>query len=167
MPVKGDRLPVDPKDAGHVRMERSLSNERLDRGAPLEMRIDGDQRLGPKAPARVDCVNLISDILGADLGERASKARVISYKRSIQIKDIHDCSFLLRCLRMLSNYRQFLVRRCTTELVFPRARVRSPVYQAASSASFFRGFLVAPRCPASRDCVLRYEKRPEPIRLNK
>jgi hypothetical protein len=41
-------LSVDPEDAGHIRMKRSLSNERLDRSASLEMRIDGDQRLGPK-----------------------------------------------------------------------------------------------------------------------
>ena len=54
------------------------------------MRINGDQRLGPKAPARVNCVNLVSDILGADLGERASEARVIRNERAIQIKDIHD-----------------------------------------------------------------------------
>ena len=90
MPVKGDRLPVDPKDAGHIRMERSICDERLDRGAPLVMRIDGDQRLGPKAPARVDCVNLVSDILGADLGERASEARVVRNECAIQIKDIHE-----------------------------------------------------------------------------
>ena len=90
MPVKRDRLPVDPEDAGHIRMERSICDQRLDRGAPLVMRIDGDQRLGPKAPARVDCVNLVSDILGADLGERASKALVVRDERAIQIKDIHD-----------------------------------------------------------------------------
>ncbi len=40
VPVKRDRLPVDPKDAGHIRMQRAPSNERLDRGTPLEMRID-------------------------------------------------------------------------------------------------------------------------------
>jgi hypothetical protein len=30
------------------------------------MRIDGDQQLGKKAPARVDSVNLVPDILCAD-----------------------------------------------------------------------------------------------------
>ena len=90
MSVKSDRFAVDPKDSRHIRTERSISNERLDGGAPLEMRVDGDQRLGPKAPACVDRVNLVSDILAADLGERASEARVIRDERAIQIKDIHD-----------------------------------------------------------------------------
>src|SRR5271166_4236861 len=87
MPVKGDRLPIGPKDASHIGMERSICNERLDRGAPLEMRVDGDQRLRPKAPARVDFVDLVADILGADLGERAREARVIRNECAIQIKD--------------------------------------------------------------------------------
>ncbi len=90
MSVKGDRLPVDPEDTCYIRMERSVRDQRLDRGAHLEMRVDGDQRLGPKAPARVDCVNLVSDIPGADLGERASEARVVRNECAIQIKDIHD-----------------------------------------------------------------------------
>ena len=90
MPVKGDRLPVDPKDASHVRVERPISNERLDRGALLEMRVDGDQRLRPKALACVNFIDLISDILGADLRERASEARVVHNERAIEIKDIHD-----------------------------------------------------------------------------
>ena len=71
-------------------MERSICDQRLDRGATLVMRIDGDQRFGPKAPARVDSVNLISDVLGADLGERASEARVVVNECAIQIKNIHD-----------------------------------------------------------------------------
>ena len=54
------------------------------------MRIDGDQRFRPKAPARIDRIDLISDILGADLGERASEARVVRNECAIQIKDIHD-----------------------------------------------------------------------------
>ena len=54
------------------------------------MRIDGDQRLRPKAPAGVDFVDLVSDILGADLGEGASKARVVRNECAIQIKNIHD-----------------------------------------------------------------------------
>jgi hypothetical protein len=33
---------------------------------------------------------LISDIPGADLGERASEVRVVRNERAIQIKDIHD-----------------------------------------------------------------------------
>jgi len=90
VPVKGDRLPIDPEDAGHIRMPQSLSNERLDRSASLEMRIEGDQRLGPKAPARIDCINLISDILGTDLRERAGEARVVRNERTIQIKNIHE-----------------------------------------------------------------------------
>jgi len=90
MPVKRDILPIDPEDACDVRMKRSICDERVDRGTPLEMRIDGDQRLGPKAPARIDCVNLFPDILGADLGERASETRVIRDECAIQIKDIHD-----------------------------------------------------------------------------
>jgi hypothetical protein len=53
------------------------------------MRIDSDQRLRPKAPARVDFVDLISDILGADLGERTSKVCIVRNKCAIQIKDIH------------------------------------------------------------------------------
>jgi hypothetical protein len=73
MSVKVDRLPVDPKNACHIGMERSISNERLDRSALLEMRVDADQRLGPKALARIDFVNLISDIRGADLSKRASE----------------------------------------------------------------------------------------------
>jgi hypothetical protein len=90
MPVKGDRSPVDAKDTRHIRMERSISNERLDRGALLEMWVDGDQRLRPKSPALVDCIDLIADILGADLGERASEACVVGNEYAIQIKDIHD-----------------------------------------------------------------------------
>ena len=69
MAVKRDRLPVDAKDARRVGVERSIGDERLDRGATLEVRIDADQRLGPEAPARVDCLDLSSDILGADLRE--------------------------------------------------------------------------------------------------
>ena len=67
-----------------VRVQR----ERLDRGATLVMRIGGDQGLGPKAPARVDSVNLVPDILCADLGERASKALVVRDERAIQVKDM-------------------------------------------------------------------------------
>jgi len=54
------------------------------------MRIDRDQRRRPKPPARVDSVNLVSDILGANLRERASEARVVRNECAIQIKDIHD-----------------------------------------------------------------------------
>ena len=54
------------------------------------MRIDGDQRLRPKAPAHIDRIDLISDIRVADLGERAGKARVVRNERTIQIEDIHD-----------------------------------------------------------------------------
>jgi len=54
------------------------------------MRIDCNQRLGPKALARVNCINLIPNIRGADLGERTSEARVVLNERAIQIKDIHD-----------------------------------------------------------------------------
>lgn len=89
MPVKGDRLPVDPEHTRHIRMELSICDERLDRRALLEMRVDGDQRLGPKASGRVDFVHLVSDILGADLGERASEAHVVRNECAIQIKDIH------------------------------------------------------------------------------
>ena len=64
MRVKGDRLPVDPKDVGHIRMEKPSSSQRLDREALLEMRVDRDQRLRPKAPARVDRIDLASDIRG-------------------------------------------------------------------------------------------------------
>ena len=88
--LKKHGIPVDLKDASHVGMERATSNQRFDRGALLEMGIDCDQRLGPKASARVNCVNLISDILGADLSERPSKARVVRNECAIQIKDIHD-----------------------------------------------------------------------------
>ena len=42
LPVKRDRLPVDTEDACHIRMERSICDERLNRGALLEMRINGD-----------------------------------------------------------------------------------------------------------------------------
>ena len=91
-------MPVDPEDACHIRMEQSICDECLDGGAPLEMRIDRDQRLRPKAPARLDCVDLVSDILGADLSERANEARVIRNECAIQIKEIHDgyCSFKAR-----------------------------------------------------------------------
>src|SRR6516162_10053841 len=54
------------------------------------MRIDGDQRLRPEAPARVDRVDLVSDIRRADLGERARKARVVLNECAIQVKNIHD-----------------------------------------------------------------------------
>ena len=54
------------------------------------MRINRDQRLRPKAPARVNRINLVSDVLGADLRERTSKARVVRNERAIQIKDIHE-----------------------------------------------------------------------------
>ena len=90
MSVKGDRLPIDPKDAGHIRMERSICDQCLDRGATLVMRIDGDQRLGPKALARIDFVDLFSDVLGANLCEGASEALVVRYECAIQIKNIHD-----------------------------------------------------------------------------
>jgi hypothetical protein len=35
-------------------------------------------------------VDLVSDILGADLGERASEARVVPNECAIQMEDIHD-----------------------------------------------------------------------------
>jgi hypothetical protein len=50
------------------------------------MRIDGDQQLGKKSPARVDSVNLVPDIMCADLGERVSKVLVVSDERAIQVK---------------------------------------------------------------------------------
>jgi len=49
------------------------------------MRLDGNQRLGPKAPTGVNFVDLITNILGADLGEGAGKARVVRNERAIQI----------------------------------------------------------------------------------
>jgi hypothetical protein len=90
MPIKGDRLPVDPKDASHVGMQQSVRNQRLDRRPPLVMRIDADQRFRPEAPTRVDRIDLISDVTSADLCERASKTRVIRDDGSIEIKDIHE-----------------------------------------------------------------------------
>ena len=76
-------MPIDPEDMSHIGVERSVCDERLDRLAPLEMWIDGDQRLGPKASAAIDCINLISEVLGADLGVGASEARVVRNKRAI------------------------------------------------------------------------------------
>jgi len=61
------------------------------------MRINRDQRLRPKAPARVNRVDLLSDIRRPDLGKRAGKARVVRNERAIQIKYIHDDLSLL-CL---------------------------------------------------------------------
>jgi hypothetical protein len=89
MPVKRDRLAVDAKDTRHKRVKRSTSNQRLDRDTPLIVRVDRDQRLRPKAPPRVNRVDLLADILGANLRERAGKARVIRNERAIQIKHIH------------------------------------------------------------------------------
>ena len=40
MPVKGDRLPVDPKDVGHIRMERPVRTSASTEKPCLEMRID-------------------------------------------------------------------------------------------------------------------------------
>jgi hypothetical protein len=49
------------------------------------------------ASVRVDRVDLVSNILGADLSERASKARVVRYERAIQIKNIHGGYYSSRC----------------------------------------------------------------------
>jgi hypothetical protein len=64
-----------------VRVQR----ERLDRGTTLVMRIDGDRQLGKKSPARVDSVNLVPDILCADLSEGVSKVLVVSDERAINV----------------------------------------------------------------------------------
>jgi hypothetical protein len=69
MSIKCNRFSIDAEDAGHVRMERPILGERLDRGTLLEMRVDRDQRFGPKATARVSSVDLVPDIFCADLGE--------------------------------------------------------------------------------------------------
>ena len=69
MAVKPDGVPVDAEDARRFRVQRSVRRQIRDRGIPLEMRVDADERLGPEPVARVDLLDLRTDVGRPNLGE--------------------------------------------------------------------------------------------------
>ena len=53
------------------------------------MRIDADERLGPEPVARVDRLDLATDVGRPNLRERARKALVVADERTIEIENVH------------------------------------------------------------------------------
>ncbi len=92
VPVKPYGVIVYAKNSRSIGMEGTLQHKILDASSPFEVWVDTDQRLRPETTARVEGVNLRTDVLGADLGKRARKPLVVLYERPVQIKNIHAVS---------------------------------------------------------------------------
>ena len=59
----------DAEYARRIGVQRSVRNESVNRGVLFEVRIDGYERIGPETLARVQLVNLRTNIGRANLGE--------------------------------------------------------------------------------------------------
>jgi hypothetical protein len=89
MAVKNDPLSVDAEYLSGVAMQRGVFDQSLDRRSALEMRVDGDKRLGPEAPASVERFNPSEDILRPNLSERTRKASVVDDQTPVEIEYVH------------------------------------------------------------------------------
>lgn len=81
--MENERASAGPEYPSGICRERTRHNEFINGGAALEVRIDADQRFGPKAPARVNGFNLRAKILSPNLRERAGKALVVIHESAI------------------------------------------------------------------------------------
>jgi hypothetical protein len=81
-----DRV-IDPRC---IRVHDSFNGETINLRTPLEMGIDADERSGPKPVARVQRLDLRSDILCTNLGERTRKALVVAEERTVELKYVHN-----------------------------------------------------------------------------
>src|SRR3546814_13307282 len=77
MPVQSDRLPACAEHGGRLPSQHGVVRQRLHRYIAREMRVDGDQRLGPEALARVDGLDPILNIARSLLGERPRETHVV------------------------------------------------------------------------------------------
>jgi hypothetical protein len=68
---------IDLKDLRSLWEEQSFICQSVDRGTPLIMGIDADQRLRPEAAFGVDRLDLRSDVVGANPGERTGEPLVV------------------------------------------------------------------------------------------
>jgi hypothetical protein len=73
-------------------VQRPVGRQVRDRRPALEIRIDADERFRPEAIRRVDLLDLRKDVVRTYLSEGTRKALVVAYKRTVQVKYVHDIS---------------------------------------------------------------------------
>jgi hypothetical protein len=90
MPIEGKWFAIRAEYASGGLSERASANQLIDRVPVLESWVNAYERLRPKTIAAVDRLDLLANIEGSNLRERAGKPLVIADQGTIELKDIHD-----------------------------------------------------------------------------